>query len=330
MSKKCTGCGALFQSSNIDLEGYIAEENYEKSSICERCFRINNYGEYKAVVKDNSTFIDILKGIPKNDLVVLVLDLFNLPSNLDLIKDNISNNILLVLTKRDVLPKVIYEERLLDYVDNYNLNTIDRIVVSSLKNYNFDDLMFKINTIKTSDRVYVIGFTNAGKSTLINKLIYNYDGTKPIITTSMLSSTTLNSIEIKLSEKLTLIDTPGLLEEGSIEGVVSFKMLKNITPKREIKPITYQVKSKQFIIVEDFLKIELANNNITMFLSNTLKIDRYYKDRSVENLVNHNIFIDRNEDLVISGLGFIKFTKKENIIVSLPVGVKVYTRKSLV
>lgn len=39
-----------------------------KTSICERCFRINNYGDYKSVIKDNSTFINILKGINKQDL----------------------------------------------------------------------------------------------------------------------------------------------------------------------------------------------------------------------------------------------------------------------
>ena len=38
----------------------------------------------------------------------------------------------------------------------------------------------------------------------------------------------------------------------------------------------------------------------------------------------------KNEDLVITGLGFIKFTKDETIKVSVLKGVKVFTRKSLV
>ena len=107
MGKKCIGCGAILQNLDKEKEGYITKND---SLYCERCFRIKNYGDYKNVVKDNQVFIDILKGIDKTDLVVLVMDLFNLPEHLDLIKDNITNEILIVLTKRDVLPKIIYEE----------------------------------------------------------------------------------------------------------------------------------------------------------------------------------------------------------------------------
>lgn len=330
MVKKCVGCGAIMQYSDALKEGYIAEDKYEEASICERCFRIKNYGDYKSIIKDNNTFINILKGINKTDLVVLVMDLFNMPENIDIIKENISNPVLLVLTKRDILPKVIFEERLLSYIDKYNINTVDRIVVSSDKNYNFDDLIFKIKANKTSNNVYVIGFTNAGKSTLINKLIYNYSDQKPTITTSMLPSTTLNSIEIKFSDNMTFIDTPGLLSEGSLENIVDIKTLKKITPKQEIKPITYQIKSKQYIIIDNLVKLELANNNITIFMANTLKIDRYYKDREISDLVTRVISVNKNEDIVVSGLGFIKVTKKEDIKISVPKNVKVYTRKSLV
>ena len=39
------------------------------------------------------------------------------------------------------------------------------------------DLVFeKINELKTSENVYVVGYTNSGKSTLINKIIYNMGG----------------------------------------------------------------------------------------------------------------------------------------------------------
>ena len=208
-NKKCTGCGAVLQHYNEALEGYVKEEVFENADICERCFRIKNYGDYKCVIKDNNTFLNIIKDIPKNDLVVLVMDLFNLPKDVSIITNNINNPILLVLTKRDILPKIIYEEKLLDYIDKYNLNYKDKIIVSSNKNYNMDLLINKINKNKTSDKIYVVGFTNAGKSTLINKLIYNYSDNVPNITTSMLPSTTLNSIEIRFDDNTTFIDTPG-------------------------------------------------------------------------------------------------------------------------
>ena len=54
------------------------------------------------------------------------------------------------------------------------LNIKEKIVISSNKNYNFDALYELINKYKKSENVYVVGYTNAGKSTMINKIIYNY------------------------------------------------------------------------------------------------------------------------------------------------------------
>ena len=319
---KCVGCGSVLQYTDPNMEGY-AKENKE---YCERCFRIKNYGDYKSVVKDNNAFINILKNIDKKDLVVLVMDIFNLPKNLDLIKETIDNEILVVLTKRDILPKVIYEERLLEYIKNYKINYVDSVIVSSNKNYNFDLLIDKINKYRKTNKVYVVGYTNSGKSTLINKLIYNYTNELPSITTSMLPNTTLSSIEIKFNDDMTLIDTPGLLNTGSIEYYVDTKTLKKINPKTIIKPITYQVKSKQTIEIEDLFSIQLENNNITLFISNSLKVNRVYKDLGLK----EKIKVRQGEDLVIPGMGFIKFTKDEEVLIKKIDNVEVYTRKSLI
>lgn len=322
---KCLGCGSLLQSSNPVLEGFTKVLN---ASYCERCFKIKNYGDYKSIVKDNNTFINILKKIgDTNSLVILVVDIFSLPENFDLIVDNLNNPILLVMTKRDIIPKSIYEDRLLDYMDRYKLNLLDKIIISSNNNYHLDELMEKIRRYQTNNKVYFVGYTNAGKSSLINKIIYNYSNLKPTITTSILPSTTLNSIEIKFDDTLTLVDTPGLLQKNSIDNFIDLKTLKKITPKTVIKPITYQIKTRQFIIIEDLLKLELKDNNITIFVSNNLKIERYFKDKKLD-LVTKKIEVDSNTDLVISGLGFIKFTKKEVVYLSIIEGVKVYRRKS--
>lgn len=322
---KCLGCGALLQYDNPDIEGYTSKLD---SKYCERCFKIKNYGEYKSVIKDNNTFLNILKEINPNSLVLLVTDIFNLPENFDFI-NNIKNPILFVLTKRDILPKSIYEERLLEYMNNYNLNILDKIIVSSNNNYGLDELIEKIKRYETNNSVYVVGYTNAGKSTLINKLIYNYSNNLPTITTSLLPSTTLNSIEIKFDDELTLIDTPGILEENSIDNFIDVKMLKKITPKNTIKPITYQVNKKQFIYIDDLVKLELENNNITIFVSNNLNVERLFKNKESD-LEVKVIEVLPNTDLVISGLGFIKFTKREKIKVSVLKGVKIYIRKSFI
>ena len=323
---KCLGCGIELQNQDKTKLGYTT--NIEKA-LCERCFRIENYGEYKKVTKDNNEYINILKEINNtNDLVVLVLDIFNLTENINVIKENISNDILLVITKRDILPKSVRDEKLIEYIKNYNLKIKDMVVISSYKNYNFDELYEKINQYKKSKNVYVIGFTNAGKSTMINKLIYNYSDNDMRITTSIMPSTTLDKIEIKLNENLTLIDTPGLLCEKSIYDILEGKDLKKVIPKKEIKPISFQIKEKQYIVIDKYAIIEAENINMVLFMSNSLNIKRFYKKPETK-LKERNIKLDNN-DLVINGLGFIKCIGKSNIKVYTYDEISVTTRKNLI
>ena len=196
MIKKCIGCGSILQDKDEKEQGftYSLEKN-----LCNRCFRISNYSEYTKMDRPNSEYIDIIKKINKtNDLVVLVVDIFMIPKDIDELFSYLNNDILLVLTKRDVLPLSIKNENIEIGVRKRFKNIIDYELVSSVKNYNLDNLYSKINKYKKSKNVYVVGFTNAGKSTLINKIIYNYSYSNLEITTSIMPSTTLDTIKIDI------------------------------------------------------------------------------------------------------------------------------------
>lgn len=326
---KCVGCGSVLQSKNIDKEGYTKNINNE---LCERCFRIKHYSDYKLISKDNNDFINILTNINKDSLVVLVVDLFNIPKNLEILNKYLNNEILLVLTKRDILPLSVYDVNLINYFNRYDLNIKDTIVISSIKNYNFDILLNKIRQYKTGKNVYVVGFTNAGKSTMINKILYNYTDKMPVITTSMLQSTTIDSIEIDIDDDLTLIDTPGLLDDNNIINCVDVKTMKKMIPSKEIKPITYQIKSKQSLFIDGLVRVDaFENNSLTFYISNMLNIDRAFKDTSkLTNLVKHELELDDNNDIVVNGLGFIKVVHRCTIIIYTLEGVDVYIRPSLI
>ena len=305
---RCSGCGVLTENN-----------------LCERCFRIKHYNDYKVVTKSNDDFIPILNDINQsNDLVILVVDLFNL-DDLSLIRKYIKNDILLVLTKKDLFPKSVSLSKFDNY--DYQIDFIDKLVISSNKNYNLDELWDKINKYRKSDKVYVVGFTNAGKSTMINKLIYNYSDNKTEITTSPLPSTTLNTIEINLGDFI-LVDTPGFLSEGDISNFVAGDELKKIIPKKEIKPITYQIKGCQTIVVDKYLVVEAEDIDLTFYLSNNLKIGRYYKKVNTD-LKKNVVSVDHN-DIVVKGLCFIKTNKKSVLNVYTLKDVKVFTRKSMI
>ena len=327
---KCYGCGVELQNITNDKIGYTSNLN---NNLCERCFRIRNYNEYKTVIKDNNDYINILKEINKtDDLVVLVVDLFNINKNIEDISKYITNNILLVLTKRDLLPKSCYDEKFKEYFKNYNLNIIDSVIISSLKNYNFDELYNKINSYKISNKVYIVGFTNSGKSTLINKIIYNYSNYDTVITTSNLPSTTIDSIEVKVNDSLTLIDTPGLLDNGDIINYIDSKTLKKIIPTKEIKPITYQIKDRQTIIIEDLVRLDVDKyNSLTIYMSNNLNIKRIYKDiNDFKNSKKYELELEDDSDIVIQGLGFIKVTNKSKITLYIKESISVFVRKNLI
>ncbi len=334
MNKICRGCGALFQSNNPELEGFIKEENKEKSTLCERCFKIRNYGEYQKITKKNDDFFEILKQINETgDLVVLVIDIFNINKDIKEICSYFKNNdVLVVLNKRDVLPLSVKINNLLAYVDRLGINYIDKLIISTAKNYNFDLLMNKINTYKKSKNVYAVGFTNVGKSSMINKIIYNYSDSILDVTTSILPSTTLSNVKVDVNENLTLIDTPGIIDDGSIMNYLEPEKLKKVLPRNEIRTITYQIRSKQSIFIEDLVRIDCEmSNNLTLYFSNKLDITREFNNSDkLRNLEKHELIVFENQDIVISGLGFIKVTDNGRIIIYTVPNVDVFTRPSLI
>lgn len=332
--KRCKGCGVLLQDENVLQEGYTTSL---ENDICQRCFRMKNYGEYQVVTKSNEEYLNILKSVGETkDLVLYVSDLLNLEKNLEQIRSIIPNKMLLVLNKKDILPKSVKEDKLIKYLEDKNIFFEEVIVISANKNYNIDYLLKRIKFYQTSKNVYVVGHTNAGKSSLINKLIKNYSDNKCELTMSPLPSTTLNLVKIELNDYLTLIDTPGLVENGSILNHIDAKMVKKLAPTKEIKPRTYQLRKNQSIIIEDFVRIDYVageKNSFTLFISNDLKVKRLL------NLFNNNELKDLNkvtydvkydEDLVINGLGFIKIVNKGVIDIYINKDVETFMRKSLI
>lgn len=332
--KTCTGCGVVLQDENVLQAGYTTSLD---NDICQRCFRMKNYGEYQMVIKSNDEYLKILKSVGETkDLVLYITDLLNLEKNIEQIRSIISNKMILVLNKRDVLPKSVNEKKLIKYLEEKDIHFEEVIVVSVSKNYNIDYLLKRIKYFQTSRNVYVVGHTNAGKSSLINKLIQNYSDNCQELTMSPLPSTTLNTVSIEINDYLTLIDTPGLVDPGSILNHVDTDLIKKISPRKEIKPKTYQLRPNQSIIIEDLIRIDYVEgerNSFTLFVSNDLKV------RRLLNLLNNNELKDKNkitydvkydEDLVINGLGFVKVVSKGLIDVYIDKDVETFMRKSLI
>ena len=117
MIKRCIGCGSILQSIDKDKEGYIDKEKIETSNYCERCFRITNYGEYKRVENKKNDYLNIYKDINNtSDLVLFLVDIFNLNDTIDIVNKYINNDVIIVLTKKDVLPKSVKEGKIRKFI----------------------------------------------------------------------------------------------------------------------------------------------------------------------------------------------------------------------
>lgn len=331
--KYCIGCGVKLQDSNMLYEGYTPDLT---NDICSRCFKLRNYGDYQITTRSNEEYIDILKSVnDTKDLVLYVVDLLNIEKDINIIREYIKNRLILVLTKRDVLPKSVNDEKIINYFSSLDLDYQDIIIVSANKNYNMDELLLLIKKHKSSKNIYVVGHTNVGKSTLINKMVQDYSNEEYELTISPLPSTTLNKINIKLTDDIMLIDTPGLVDRGSIVNYVDFDMIKKINAKKEINPDTFQVREGQCLLIPSLLRIDYINgdkNSFTFFVSNELEIEKKDIDRceSLKELPKKTIEVGYHQDLVINGLGFIKITEKALVDVYTLNNVEVFVRDSLI
>lgn len=337
MNNKCIGCGVVLQSLDESEPGFVDHNVVVSNPFCKRCFKIKNYNEvldYKEM--DHDKYLKLYNNVISSENFVLYLcDILNIGESINKIKE-IKGPKVLVVTKVDLLPKSVKEYKLFDYInDNYDLGGADIIFISSNKNYNIDALLSIIYKNKVSDKVYLVGDTNAGKSTLINAILKIKQVPREEITISHSPSTTQDLIKIRVDKDLYLIDTPGVVTTENITNYLSVKDIRNITPKKEIKPITYQIKPNQSLIIEDYARIDNlseTNNSFTLYLSNSIKIMRVntLKTKLLEDLKESIINVHEKEDIVIEGLLFCKIVNPAIVRVYTIDKVGVYVRKSLI
>lgn len=360
---KCIGCGAPLQSENKNAPGYVPEHNlFREDVICRRCFRLKNYNEVQDVGMDSEDFLNLLNGLSdRSGIIVNVVDIFDFEGSfINALKRIVGNKkIILVANKLDLLPKQINHRRVKEWLKRsakkYGLEAEEVVLISAEKGWGIEDLLTAINQNRDHDDVYIVGTTNVGKSTLINKLIELSVGEKDVVTTSRFPGTTLDMIDIPLDETSFMYDTPGIIQEHQMTHLVTEKELKTIIPKKEIKQRVYQLNESQTLFFGGLARIDYVSGGkrpLICFFSNDLNIHRTKTEKANElwenqlgdlltppnNVSNFNLKDIKavrletgkeKRDIMISGLGFITIDSGAKVIVRVPKNVDVVLRNSI-
>lgn len=362
---RCYGCGCELQNSNPNVTGYTPKLIEGNSVIfCQRCFRLQHYGINNDENVSTPKFDQILaKAIKKKNLILYVVDLFNIEGSIikeahKYIKDN---PVLVLANKRDILPKLIDDNKLREFVyqrlKSEGVKPLDIIIVSAYKNYNLDEIYLACRALRNKGDIYIIGASSVGKSSFLNSFMKSYKNeTRNVISTSPYPGTTVSTITIPIDNKSYIHDTPGVLVKDSFYGLLEKSAIKYVIPRTEIRPKSFQLNSKQAVFIGGLAKIEIIDGSkggYTFYVSNDVELHRCKLEntnvsfdslvsrakirptsvivRSSEDLISHEFVLpeDKSVDIVISGLGWVATKGKgQKIIVKAPKGINVIIRDS--
>jgi 30S ribosome assembly GTPase len=365
-TKHCAGCGVGLQTVDTNLPGYVPNSALDKDKIiCQRCFRIKHYNEVAQVSMDDADFVRILNGIGSTSaLVVKVVDIFDFNGSWlkGLHRFVGKNPVLLVGNKLDLLPKAINPNRLVNWMKfeakQLGLKPVDVVLLSASKGIGMDKLIEAMSTYRNHQDVYVVGSTNVGKSTLINRMLKEHGEAEIELTTSRFPGTTLDMIEIPIDDKTSLFDTPGIINRDQIVHMVSASDLKLIAPEKTVNPKVYQLTEQQTLFLGglariDFVKgalqplVVYTSNRVPIHRTKLEKADQLYENhlgdmlapptgeavKMLPALKKHSFKIEAGakKDVVISGLGWVTLGPAAAWVdVHAPKGVSVTIRNSLI
>lgn len=288
--KKCLGCGTILQTEDKNASGYTPKLT---NDLCMRCFKLKHYGHLTSAGKKQEN-IRLLKQINQiKGYVIFLVDFLNIYDEVIETYKKIDNPKCLVITKCDLIPKNLQQDKLVKNIKrNYNIKE-DVILISSKRKENLSKI---VDICFENKKIVFAGFTNAGKSSVINALI------KSDLTVSSTVNTTQEFIELN-AFGVTIYDAPGFINVNYCDDV----------PKNIIRPISYQLANKYYLKINNINIASQEDNNVTLYLNNQLDISK----RRIKEPLSYQEVIPAKHDLVIKGLGFIYFSKKTKLSINI-------------
>lgn len=262
MSEYCKGCGVKLQNEDPKALGYTPSLD---ADYCQRCYRLRHYGDVTINMQQGIAAEETLKKVNELDGIVFwTVDLFNLESNLiSRLNQRIPGKpVVMVLTKRDVLPVTLSDEKIKSYVSRRlkeeNIQVEDILIAGYMTKGSEKSKEILETISQTADRlgekknVIFMGLANSGKSTLVNRLLHSRE-----LTISRNPGTTLDVISRPWRDRI-LYDTPGLENPKSYLAWLPADMLKSVIPVKPIKPYICQIFEDQSFAAGGLARMDVA------------------------------------------------------------------------
>lgn len=299
MNKVCFGCGVKLQTEDKDALGYVPMSKVNEAKYCMRCFRMMHYGEVKSTETPKEAK-EIINKINKDvRFCIFLVDFINLNESVISLFKSIKKEKILVVNKCELLPKHIKQERIVDFIRNYyKIN--DPIKLKGGKNHHGAKSILHYLEKERIHEAYILGISNSGKSTLINDLLAVESSSAAKINVNKKANTTLDFLRVPINERLTLIDSPGVILENA---------LMHDTTGKNIISYTMQMKAGETVsLFDDTYALKFSEaSSITLFTN--IEGNKVIKKKFKEMEFPYEIHLEDNQDIVLIGIGFITVKK---------------------
>ena len=364
--RRCFHCGAVLQTTDKHEKGYIDEKTikmYNADSLlyCNECYNnIRSIDTSKVVNPVEENIISVLRDAVATDaFIIWVVDLFSFNGNLpkEVVKKVKGLKVSVVGTKRDLFPSSIDDDTFIRYLN-------ERFKEAGIKPYsvrifgNADEinapvLMEAINIARQGHDVYLIGSLTSGKTSLISRMMKNFENkSKWHITIEEYPGTDVRLLQIPLSNSSFFYELPGFENNDSVINKIEKDNVKYLVPRKKVSVTTKILGQGDALMVGNIATFTLVSGPqtaIKFYAAEDAEVKKvkatHIDEINAENLRRRFIrpvsdkythFSDYDviaydmeddekiHDISIQGLGWISFKGMgQTFYVSLPKGVAV-------
>lgn len=365
---RCHRCGKILQSEEPKAIGYtnpqILEEGEKNPSMivyCDECHDI--LVAMNTAKLSDAVDLEILQilddAVASDSIIIWVIDLFSFNGTL---KENVVQkvknlDVYVVGTKRDLFPKNIkdttFETFIRERFNEYGINPKSIVITGNENEETYRGFIDRMQRARKAHDVYMIGTTTSGKTSLINRCLKFYQNkTKRTIRTVTYPKTSVQVLEIPLSNSSFIYELPGISNDTSVASKVEKDVARIVTPKKGIQIQQFTVTDKDSILigslgvfqfmkgkptkvklyVADEVEFKKINSNkVREFMINNIikrslrPVSDRFRDFQQYDLFQYTMEDDNLlHDISIEGLGWISFVAKgQTIRVILPRGTAV-------